>query len=201
MGWAGTDWGHLENGDSAPPPVRNCWGIILYVLVWYIYVLWVRLQTNRVSKLLRVLSIDMSRVLCTGWPIATASNPEQKLLPCCQTCLHITMLFGDLCNVLAKNIISFPTLTLQQLQRYLAIVPCIRNEILLIQSSGHSPNEAPQFLFSITGFLADACSLDEDMVTQCWMLLKTCSGWVRSPRHLRRTYVHLLYTQAAIWYW
>ena len=83
------------------------------------------------------------------------------------------MLFGDLCNLLAANITSFPTLTLSQLHRYLALVPCIKNEILLIQPSSHSPDEAPHFLSSaIIGFLADACGIDEDTVVQCWTVLK-----------------------------
>ena len=82
------------------------------------------------------------------------------------------MLLGELCNELAKNITSFPSLTLQQLLLFFTLATKLKHEILLVQLSTYSPQTAPLFLPSaIIGFLTEACGFDANTVTQ-WMLLK-----------------------------
>ena len=85
----------------------------------------------------------------------------------------LPMLFGALCEELARNVTSFPTLTLRQLLLFSTLATKLTAEILLVQPSTHSLEVAPLYLSSaIVGFLTDACGIDGDTISQCWTLLK-----------------------------
>ena len=83
------------------------------------------------------------------------------------------MLFGHLCDLLSANINLFLTLTLIQVLRFLALVPCLKDAILIAQQSSQSLDQPPSFLPSpVAQFLSAACQFDEGLVEQFWNLLK-----------------------------
>ncbi len=128
----------------------------------------------------RVHHTALIKRICVTWcdlacPIVSEQLPDVDFLwihPV-QPFTTWPMLFGDLYEELAKNVTSFPTLTLRQLLLFSTLATKLTAEILLAQTSTQSPEVAPLFLPSaIVGFLADACGIDGETITQCWTLLK-----------------------------